>query len=263
MSEVSFGQRLRRWRRARGLSQLQLALQLKVSPRHVSFLETGRSYPSRGMALRLAAHLGMPLREQNALLMAAGLAPAFDRRALSSPELAAVRAAASRILAASEPSPAVLLDRRRDVLLANQAAQLLCVGVDPVVLGPPLNVLRLLLHPGGLSGRIVGFRQYAGALLERHRRDAMLSGDPDLAELIAELEGYPGVGPLTGPPPGDVALTLRLRDPAGELAFFSTIATIGTPLDVTVSELVVETLFPADDATAAYLRARASGAAAG
>jgi hypothetical protein len=210
------------------------------------------------MVLRLAGHLGVPLRERNELLVAAGLAPAFEQRALAEPALAAIRAAAERILEMSEPFPAVVLDRRRDVVLANRAAALLQEDIDLAALGEPLNALRLLLHPRGLAPRILGFSAYAAQLVERHRRDAATSGDPALRALIAEVERYPGVERAAPPPSGDAALVLRLRDPRGVLAFFTTIAAFGTPLDVTVSELVLESLFPADAGTADRLRERAA-----
>lgn len=254
---TSFGEKVKSRRRSLGLSQLQLAVDAGVSSRHLSFIETGRSRPSRDMVLRLADELRVPLREQNALLLAAGFAPAFEQRDLDAPALSAVRAAAALVLASHEPFPAVAIDRHRNIVMSNRAAELLSRDVGPEALGPPLNIYRLLLHPQGLSRRIVGFDEYRGHLLGRLQRDAELSGNAELYALLAEVEAYPGARAIAKATPhrGDVALTLRLRDEAGELAFITTIATFGTPFDVTVSELVIESLVPADEATARRVRA--------
>jgi transcriptional regulator with XRE-family HTH domain len=256
--QASFGYRLKRRRQTLGLSQLQLATEAGVSPRHISFIETGRSSPSRDMVLRLAAQLRVPLREQNALLLAAGFAPVFAQRDLDSAEMAAVRDAAALVLANHDPFPAVAIDRNRNVVTANRGSRLLFEGVSSTLLEPPINVYRLILHPDGVAGRIVNFGDYSGHLVARLRRDAEMSGDDALADLLDEVSTYPGVRPsrCLAPVTGDVALSLRLRDATDQLAFIATIATFGTPFDVTVAELVIESLFPADAHTAARLRAR-------
>jgi transcriptional regulator with XRE-family HTH domain len=247
---------LKGWRRARGVSQLQLAVDAGVSPRHLSFIETGRARPSSEMVLRLARRLQVPLREQNLLLLAAGHAPAHAHRALEEPQLQAVGAAARRFLDHHEPFPAVALDRLRNVVLQNRAAGRLAAHAAPALLRPPVNLFRLLLHPDGLSSRIEAFPAYARHLLARLGQDAERTGDAALHALLAELERYPGVEPSRSPPAmlDDSALVLRVRTEGGTLAFLTTLATFGTPFDVTVSELVLEALYPADEATAARLR---------
>ncbi len=254
-AHTPFGDQLKRWRRELGLSQLQLAVDTGVSPRHLSFIETGRAQPSREMVLRLAAQLRLSLRAQNALLLAAGFAPAFVERGLDAPELDGVRRAARLVLESHEPFPAIALDRGRNVVMGNRAAALLCQGVAPSLLAPPSNIYRLILHPQGLARRIVDFPSYGRHLLTRLRRDVEVLGDPALEALLTEVEGYPGLDAPCASAPSDGALVLRLQDQAGELRFFTTIATFGTPFDVTVSELAIESLFPADEATAQRLRA--------
>jgi transcriptional regulator with XRE-family HTH domain len=256
---VSFGALLKGHRRTLGLSQLQLSVDAGISPRHLSFIESGRASPSREMVLRIARHLRRSLREQNALLVAAGFAPAFEQRALDAPELEAVRAAAALVLANHEPFPAIALDRRRNVVMGNRAGTWLSEGIAPELQGPAMNVFRVLLHPEGLAPRIVGFEAYSSHLLARLQRDAETSADPELFALLDEVAQYPGVGSAEDAAPNTTtsALSLRLRVRGGELAFITTIATFGTPFDVTVSELVIESLFPADEFTAQHLRARA------
>jgi len=253
-----FGKKLKRWRQELGLSQLQLAVDTGVSPRHLSFIETGRSLPSREMVLRLATQLRLSLRAQNALLLSAGFAPAFEEQHLDAPALEAVRGAARLVLESHEPFPAIALDRARNVIMGNRAAQILCQGVSPSLLMPPINIFRLILHPDGLQRRIVDFPTYRRHLVMRLRRDVELSGDERLEALLAEVEAYPVVGLVADEAVPDGALVLRIRDEAGELRFFTTIATFGTPFDVTVSELSIESLFPADPATADRLRALAA-----
>jgi transcriptional regulator with XRE-family HTH domain len=253
---TSVGERIKRRRRDLGWSQLRLAVDAQVSPRHLSFIETGRARPSREMVLRLAEQLRVPLREQNALLLAAGFAPAFAQRELDQPEMAAVRDAAALVLENQEPFPAIALDRRRDIVLHNRAALLLLRGVAPELLRPPINIYRLILHPGGFAPRLADFEAYSHHLLVRLQRDAEQAGDGELRALLAEVEKYPRVrarwepGPVDGPGEGPVALPLRLRGETGELTFITTIATFGTPFDVTLSELVIESLIPADQVTA-------------
>lgn len=252
----SFGERLKSRRQRLGVSQLQLAVDAGVSPRHLSFIETGRSRPSREMVLRLADQLRLPLRDQNALLLAAGFAPAFAHADLEAPELGAVRRAAALVLANHEPFPAVAIDRRRNVVMSNAAAQALLGDLPPEVREPTLNIYRLMLHPLGLARRIVNFAEYAPHLLARLQRDADTHGDDDLHALLTEVRAYPALRSAARADSTEgAALTLRVRDDdGGELAFITMIATFGTPFDVTVAELVIESLFPADARTAARFR---------
>jgi transcriptional regulator with XRE-family HTH domain len=252
----SFGERLKSRRQRLGVSQLQLAVDAGVSPRHLSFIETGRSRPSREMVLRLAERLRLPLRDQNTLLLAAGFAPAFAQADLEAPELGAVRRAAALVLANHEPFPAIAIDRRRNVVMSNAGAKALLGELPREVREPAINIYRLLLHPQGLARRIVNFAEYAPHLVARLQRDADTYGDEDLLALLAEVQGYPALRAIARAEPTEgAALTLRLRDDdGGELAFLTMIATFGTPFDVTVAELVVESLFPADARTAAHFR---------
>jgi len=251
MSEV--GLLLRDWRRRRRLSQLDLALEAGVSTRHLSFVETGRARPSPEMVVHLAEQLEVPLRDRNRLLLAAGYAPAYRERALDEPELEPVREALERVLAAHEPYPAVVVDRGWHLVAANASITALLEGVAPELLAPPANVLRISLHPDGLAPRIVNLGEWRAHLLERLGRQAVLSGDPVVAELFDEVSSYPGPPPEPPAHPGDIVVSLRLRAGERELRFFSTIATFGTAVDITVAELAIESFFPADAQTAAYL----------
>jgi transcriptional regulator with XRE-family HTH domain len=247
------GEQLRHWRERRRLSQLDLGLQAEVSTRHLSFVETGRASPSRDLLLRLAEHLEVPLRERNALLVSAGYAPMYAETPLDAPALGAVREALRQVLAAHEPYPALVLDRHWNMLEANAAVGLLTTGIAPELLRPPLNVLRASLHPRGLAPRIANLGEWRGHLLDRLRRQVSLTADPELAALYEELRAYPGEPPAAVLPEHAAVAPLRLRVDGGELALFSLVATIGTPLDITVSELVIESFFPADAASAARL----------
>ncbi|WP_245234223.1 helix-turn-helix domain-containing protein [Mycobacterium sp. PS03-16] len=251
-----FGAVLRDWRRRRRLSQLELAIEADVSARHVSFIETGRSAPSRAMVLRLAAALSVPPREQNRLLIAAGLAPVHPERTLDHPDLVAVRDGVQRLLAAYEPYPCVAVDRNWDIITANAATAVLLDGVSDALLTAP-NAVRLALHPDGLAPRIDNLGQWRHHLLSRLRREVAASGAAELAALLADAESYPGT---EAEPSGaaEVAVPLRLRTRDGaRLTFLSTVTTFGTALDPAVSELSIEAFLPADDATAAALVCRA------
>jgi transcriptional regulator with XRE-family HTH domain len=256
-SSAGVGPLLRDWRSRRRLSQMELALDADVSARHLSFVETGRSKPSRELVLQLADHLEVPLRERNTLLLAAGYAPAFAERALGDDAMAPVREALERLLKGHEPFPAVAVDRQWELVSANAPAlSLLTDGIAPELLEPPANTLRISLHPDGLAPRIANLAEYSAHLLQLVAHEAAATGDPALVALHEELRGYPGVDP--DPPPHDPAdslfIPLRLRMPGGaELSFFSTIARFGTALDVTVAELAIESFFPADAATAEAL----------
>jgi transcriptional regulator with XRE-family HTH domain len=251
---------LRDWRQRRRLSQMELALEAGVSTRHLSFVETGRSRPSAEMVLHLAERLDVPLRERNELLLAAGFAPRYAARSFDDPALHEIRDAVSRVLAAHEPYPAIAVDRHWNLIASNGALGPIMEGVAPELLVPPVNTIRLALHPDGVAPRIINLGEYRADLLGRLDRAARLTGDAGLAELYDEMLGYPGPdAPLTAPGAA-AAVTVQLRlaplpgDGDGELAFFSTITTFGTAIDVTVAELSVEAFFPADEETAARLR---------
>jgi transcriptional regulator with XRE-family HTH domain len=252
------GPLLREWRKRRRRSQLELALDAGVSARHISFLETGRSNPSRDMVIGLATNLEVPLRDRNELLIAAGFAPEYRELAYEDPDLEPVRAAIDQVLAAHDPYPALVVDRHWELITANRGLGLLTDGVAPHLLEPPANALRIALHPEGLAPRTLNlgeWRHHTLSRLERHRR---LSGDPALATLLEELRGYPGAGidEAAVTAAHDVFVPFRMRAGGGaELTFFGTIATFGTALDVTVAELSIESFFPADDVTAAACRA--------
>jgi transcriptional regulator with XRE-family HTH domain len=251
------GELLRGWRERRRLSQMDLALEAEVSTRHLSFVETGRSAPSRDMVLRLSEHLELPLRERNQLLLAAGFAPVYSQAQLDAPELAEVRAAVRQVLVGHEPYPAAAVDRVWNLVDANAGLAVLTPGVAPELLEPPANAMRLALHPEGLAPRIVNLGEWRGHLLARLRRQVDVTADPTLAALLTEVSDYPCDDPEPEceiPGAGEVVTPLRLRHDDGELSFFSTVTTFGTPLDVTVAELAIESFFPADAATAAALR---------
>jgi transcriptional regulator with XRE-family HTH domain len=255
----NIGELLRDCRLRRRRSQLDLALDAEVSTRHLSFVETGRARPSRDLLLRLAEHLEVPLRERNTLLLAAGYAPAYGETPLDAAPMAPVRAALDRILGAHEPFPAVIVDQRWDLITANRpATAILSDGVAPELLTPPVNTLRVSLHPDGLAPRIGNLAEYSAHLLTRLHRQQLLSGDPALAALHDELSGYPGVeagAHDAADPVSMLFVPLRLRTGGGELELFSTLTTFGTALDITLAELAVEAFFPADQATDAALRA--------
>lgn len=252
----SFGSKLRKWRQVRSMSQLELAVSAGVSSRHLSFLETGRSTPSREMVLLLAQELRLSLREQNGLLLSAGFAPMYAERALDAPDMAAVSDAVTMVLKGHEPFPAIAVDRRWNVVQSNCGAQLLTAGISAELLKPPVNVYRLSLHPRGLRPHVRNFDVYAIHLITRLRHDVATSGDPELSSLLEEVERYPGIRLLAGAQVerGHVALPLRMVTEHGELNFITTIATFGTPLDITVAELAIESFFPADEATARSVR---------
>jgi len=250
------GAMLREWRRRRRRSQLDLALAADVSARHVSFVETGRAKPSADMIVRLCEELDVPLRDRNALLLAAGFAPAYAQHDLEEPEMGPVREAIDRLLAAHEPFPALVVDRHWGLVAGNRPLGLLTAGAAPHLLEPPANVLRLALHPEGLAPRIANLSEWRAHLLDRLARQAATTGDPALTALHEELGAYPGGDPAQTHDlaSAEIATPLRLRHPGGELTFLSTITTFGTAVDVTLSELSIEAFFPADGRTAAVLR---------
>lgn len=254
-SSAPVGVLLRDWRQRRRLSQLELASQAEVSARHLSFVETGRAKPSREMVVHLCEQLDVPLRERNAVLVAAGFAPVYRQTDLDAPEMASVREAIQQVLKGHEPYPAVVVDRRWNLVAGNDAILLFIQHVEQGLLESPVNVLRLTVHPRGLARHIVNFAEYRHHLLTRLRREVMLTADEGLAALYEELVAYPAPDDevfLDSAPP--VVMPLRLRTDAGELSFFSTIATFGTAVDITIEELAIEAFFPADAFTADYLR---------
>jgi transcriptional regulator with XRE-family HTH domain len=264
-STPAVGGLIRDWRRRRRLSQLDLAGDADISQRHLSFLESGRARPSREMILKLAEHMAVPLRERNRLLLAAGFAPSFPERALSEPALGPAMAAVEQVLRGHEPNPAIAVDRHWNMLAANRSiAPFLEEIADKSLLTPPVNVLRLSLHPHGIAPRIVNFAEWRAHLLHRLRVQIAAVGDDGLAALERELAGYPsrtGAAPIAADKAPAVAIPLRLRYGQAVLSFISTITVFGTPLDITLSELALESFFPADAQTAQELRSLAEAAA--
>lgn len=256
------GKLLRGWRERRMLSQMELALRAEISPRHLSFVETGRSRPTSEMILRLAQQLDVPLRERNVLLLSGGYAPAFPVSRLTDPPMRAVNEAIEQVLRAHEPYPAVVIDGEWDLVAANGAIPLLSEGASAALLEPPVNVLRLSLHPDGIGPRIVNLAEWRAHLLDRLSRDIEATASPALIELRAELDAYPCPPAASRPDTRAVLVPLRLRADDTVLSLFSTTTVFGTPREVTLSELAIESFYPADEATARFLRSRAVGAAA-
>lgn len=259
----TFGTQLRRWRQNRGLSQLALSQAAEVSTRHLSWLETDKSEPSRAMVLRLADRLDLPLRERNALLLAAGFAPLYGEHALADAALTPAREALQRLLKAHEPAPALAVDRHWNIVAANAMVEPLLHWVAPELRKPPINSLRISLHPQGLAPMMLNLATWREHALARLQRQVQLTGDPVLAALHRELSALP---PPAAPPRADAADRPETADPAdavivpltfvtplGRLCFLSTVTVFGAPHEVTLAELAVETLLPADAATAAVL----------
>jgi transcriptional regulator with XRE-family HTH domain len=255
---VHIGDHLREWRQRRRMSQLDLAGEAEISARHLSFVETGRAAPSRDMVLRLAERLDVPLRERNVLLVAAGYAPAFPQRALEDPALKSARQAIDLVLRAHEPNPALAYDRHWNLVTANRMVAPLLEGIPQRLLGQPLNILRLAFHPEGLAPRTVNLAEWCAHLLERLHRQCEATADAELIRLHAELKSFP-IPARTVPLSGDnVAIPFKLRHQGEILSFFSTTMVFGTPVDITLSELALETFFPADERTAERLRQMAA-----
>jgi transcriptional regulator with XRE-family HTH domain len=260
MSRPTVGPLLREWRTRRRRSQLDLALEVGVSTRHLSFVETGRSRPSAELVLALAHHLDVPLRERNALLLAAGFAPRYAERSLADDDMAAVRSSLQRVLNAHHPYPGVAVDRQWNVVLANQAAMGLLSGLPAELVSPSPNIYRLSLHPDALAARTLNFTDWAAYLVQQLRRSFARTGDETLGELLDEVLAYPNVAPLR--PLFDIAewedppllVPFRVATPLGDVSMFTTLTTFGTPLDVTLDELAVELFFPSDERSAELLR---------
>jgi transcriptional regulator with XRE-family HTH domain len=257
MMRPPVGHHIREWRQRRRLSQLDCALDAEISQRHLSFIESGRALPSREMVLRLAERLQVPLRERNGMLLAAGFAPVFQERALDDPAMKAARRAIDMILKGHEPFPALVVDRNWTLVTANAALAPLLKGIgDPTLFTPPVNVLRLSLHPEGLAPRIANLHEWRTHLLDRLRRQAGVSGDPGLSALLRELANYPeptAPAGCEGRDLGDVFVPLELVTEAGLLSLCATTTLFGTPLDITLSELTLEAFFPANEQTAQTL----------
>lgn len=254
---LPIGPLIRQWRTRRRRSQLDVSIEAGISSRHLSFVETGRSRPSREMVLLLADQLEVPLRDRNTLLLAAGYAPAYDERSLEDEEMSSVREALGLILMGYEPFPALAVDREWNLVLANDALAPLLAGVAEELLEPPVNVLRVSLHPDGMSDRILNLAEWRGHLLDRLAREAAVTGSAETEALREELAGYPG-GSTHPSPEGRIAVPLRLRTDAGDLSFISTVTTFGTAVDIALAELSVEAFLPADPATAAAIRSAGS-----
>jgi len=262
-----FGRLLKEWRQVRGSSQLDFALASGISQRHLSFLESGRSRPSRGMVLHLASALAVPLRQQNAMLLAAGFAPAFAERKLDAPELGPISVALDRALAQQEPFPAVVVDRIYNLVRANQAAlALLGALLTPAALAPPPsgkphNLMRLMVRPDGLKPHVENWDESVVWLIRRLRAEAIAEGAKAHDQFLDELLADEDVARVVRAPreEGDYppALTVRFRQGQDRLALFSMIATVGTPLDVALQDLRLEFFFPADSATEKWFRDRA------
>ena len=251
-SQAGVGDLLRQWRQRRRLSQLELAGEADISTRHLSFVENGRSVPSRGMLLRLADRLDMPLRARNEMLHAAGFAALYPERALDAPEMSVARRTVDTVLQAHAPFPALAVDRHWTLVASNGAVAPLLAGVSPELLQGPVNVLRLSLHPQGLAPRIDNLAEWRAHLLSRLQQQIDRSGDAQLVALHAELAAYPM--PAADAPThefGAIAVPLRLRlaGRAEPLSFISTTTVFGTPVDVTLSELALECFYPADQRT--------------
>lgn len=240
------------------MSQLDLALEADISTRHLSFVETGRSQPSREMVLHLAEYLDIPLRDRNQLLVAAGYAPVFAERNLDDPEMQAARRAIDLVLAGHEPNPAIAVDRHWTLIAGNRIVPMFLDGVSEELLAPPINVVRLSLHPDGIAGRIENYQQWREHFVDRLRRQVEASADPVLNDLLTEVNAYPF--PVAADEVsetqdlGGVAIPFRLKTDHGTLSTYTTTTIFGTPVDITLQELAIETFFPADTYTANILQ---------
>ncbi|WP_205873960.1 helix-turn-helix domain-containing protein [Mycobacterium camsae] len=253
---MSAGDAVREWRTHRRISQLELAHQIGVSPRHISFVETGRSNASRALLLRIGESLDLPLSARNRMLLAGGYAPGFSEHTLDAEEMRPVKSAINAVLRGHAPYPAIVTDSCWNLIAANLGCVVLADGVDPGLLDPPVNVMRLCLHPRGLSQRLLNGAQVHASILRRVRRAAASTASPDVQRLYRELAAYPPPEPSGEPaePAGELYVPFRLVTTDGaELTFLNTIATFGGPLDIRVESLAMESFFPADSATADYL----------
>jgi transcriptional regulator with XRE-family HTH domain len=254
-SNEPVGRLLREWRKRRNLTQSELAIQTELSTRHLSFVETGRSQPSRSVVLRLCDELDLPLRERNEFFLAAGYAPPFSESPIASKQLAPALTALRATLEALSPNPAVLIDRRWNLIDANPTISLLIADVAAELLEPPVNVLKLTLDPRGMAPRIPNYLEWREHLTHRLHRQVLSSGDPELAQLEREIEELPFIagGTVRHPSGSDVVVPLLFRARDRVLSFISTTMVLGAPIDITADELALECFYPADSATAEYL----------
>jgi len=254
-TEEGVGSMVRQWRERRRRSQLDVSIAANVSTRHLSYIETGRATPSRAMIERLCDELDVPLRERNALYLAAGLAPEHHERPLV--DLGAARAAVESVLRGHEPNPAVAVNARWDLLAANRAMTRFLADVPAELTGPPLNMLRVTMHPDGLAVRLHNPGQWRGHALRRVRRQLERTADPALAELLGELESYPTPSATDDAPraASEIVVPMRLATENGVLSLLYAVTVFGSPRDVTLDEIAIETFFPADDATREALQA--------
>ena len=250
------GDHIRSWRLRRRMSQMDLALEAEISTRHLSFLETGRSRPSRDMVLHLADRLDIPLRERNVLLTAAGFAAVYPERAFGDPDLAVARRGIEMILAGHEPYPALVVDLQWNLVAANGAVTFLLEGLDPSLLTPPVNMMRLALHPLGLASRTVNLAEWRAHALDRLRRQIDLTADPGVIALLEELMTYPEPPASDRRPQdlGGVAVPFQLLTDGQVLSFYGTTTVFGTASDITLAELTLETFVPADAVTSQALQ---------
>ena len=259
-SVTSVGAMVKSWRELRRLSQLDLAVEAEISQKHLSFIESGRSAPSREMVLHLAEQLDVPLRERNAMLLAAGFAPAFQHRPLDDPTLALAKASMERLLKAHEPYPALAFDRHWNVISANQAVWSLLSVVSEDLLKPPVNLLRVSLHPAGLAPHIINLAEWQCHLMNQLRRQWRITRDAALDALLKELSVYPSAASgeslrQESTPADGIAIPLRLMTPRGTLSLLSAVTVFGTAMEITLSELTLEAFYPADEFTRAALSA--------
>jgi transcriptional regulator with XRE-family HTH domain len=254
MTVQPVGIQLRQWRQRRRLSQLDLAGDADISARHLSFVETGRSLPSREMVLHLCEHLDVPARERNVLLVAAGYAPVFFERPLNDPSLKPARDAIDAVLNSHKPYPCFAIDRHWNIVASNLALPEMYEGMAPELRTPPINALRLALHPKGLAPRTINLGEWRAHLLTRLAQQVNLTADHALVALLRELSAYPSPPAAHRPQAGDVLVPFRIATSLGELSFFSTTMVFGTPVDITLSELAIESFFPADAATVAAVK---------
>lgn len=255
MQVATLGEQLREWRTRRRMSQMDLALDTEISTRHLSFIETGRSKPSAQTLQRIADCLEVPHRARNALLLAAGYAPDYQERSLDSAEMAGMRAIVEHVLKGHEPYPALAVDRHWNMISANDAIAILIEQVSPALLAPPVNVLRIALHPQGLAPQIVNHGEWRAHILHRLDQQIEASGDAGLSALREELAGYAvEANDNDGARANGIAVPLILDTGAGRISFVSTVTIFGTPVDITLSELAIEAFFPADAGSAALLQ---------
>ncbi|RJF85606.1 helix-turn-helix domain-containing protein [Sphingomonas cavernae] len=254
MKQIDIGLELRKWRAHRRQSQMDLALDAEISPRHLSFVETGRSRPSRELVLKLAECLAVPPRERNTMLVSAGYAPIYPEKRFDSADMASARTAIAHVLAAYQPYPALAIDRHWNMVDANATLMTLMTGVASHLLVPPINALRVSLHPEGVAARIVNLPEWRSALFQRLREQIEASADPALVELLDELRGYPGGETAAAATAYPLAIPMILETPLGRLSMLSMSAVFGSPVDVTLSELAIESFLPADAETLAILQ---------